>query len=687
MARRRAGLRPRLAVVLIGVCLLSLTVLGVFNYFTTRDALDEAVEERLSGLQTTAARRIADGLQRLEGEVAAIARTDGVATALARFTAAFEDLDRPLSPAQERALREWYEREMVAALDTAGLDSPQVEELLPRSGAGRYLQYHYLVDASQSDPSAYREVYDGFHNRLVTVAEAFGFPSLGLVSTDGDVVYTTAARADLGTSVRSGPYADTGLADVLLDRLNRARTGDAVFVDFEPYLPAGGAPVMFLAAAVRDESQVVGAVVVEVPVAALDFLTTAGGEWQRIGLEDSGEVYVVGPDSLMRSDARLWLEDPRRYLAAMGDAGYDPALADAVERSGSTVFVQPVETEPVAAVDGGHTFTGATRNYLGEATLTSAGPVGVDGLEWTIVADLAQAEADQPLSDYLARLLLLTAIVVPVVGLLGWLLAAWLAGPVRPLLTAADRVSEGDLDTEVGDLGRNEYGDLGRQLDGLTAESRAQRERLTEEERRLTGVLLAALPPRVAEQVRAGDRAMTDVVDTATVVSLTVLGVFSDRLGQDASVELSAAISRELEALAERFGVERVRSASDHHLFTAGLGAPDPDVEAAAGFALAAGEALRRVAEEAGARVSYRAGLSAGDVIAGMFVEHQLSYGVIGHPAQQAMTLDAIAPRGQILVDEVVAAALAGRWRLEPATGLVDVAGEPIAASILTGWA
>jgi class 3 adenylate cyclase len=180
------------------------------------------------------------------------------------------------------------------------------------------------------------------------------------------------------------------------------------------------------------------------------------------------------------------------------------------------------------------------------------------------------------------------------------------------------------------------------------------------------------------------------VVDTATVVSLTVVGIFDrnstgKQLDQDEAVELSAATSRELETLAARFGVERVRSASDHHLFTAGLGAPDPAVAAAAGFALAAGEALHRVAEEAGADVAYRAGLSAGEVIAGMFLENQLSYGVIGDPAQLAMTLDAIASPGQVLVDEAVAAALGNGWRLERATGLVDVAGEPIAASVLLG--
>lgn len=238
--RRAIGLRPRLAIVLIGVCLLSVTALGVFNYLTTRNALDDAVEDRLSGLRVAGARRIADGLRALQGEVRSIARTDSVVAALSGFPAVFDELDREqreLAPDQLRALEEWYEQEVVANLAAAGLEPPPVEDLVPRSVAGRYLQYHYLVAQPPADTGGYREVYETFHPRLVGAAERYGYATLSLVSPGGDVVYSTQQGADLGTSVRDGPYADTALADVVLDRLTHARTGHAVFVDFQRYPP------------------------------------------------------------------------------------------------------------------------------------------------------------------------------------------------------------------------------------------------------------------------------------------------------------------------------------------------------------------------------------------------------------------------------------------------------------------
>ena len=69
-----------------------------------------------------------------------------------------------------------------------------------------------------------------------------------------------------------------------------------------------------------------GALAVEIPNELLVDLTTAGQDWQGTGLGETGEVYVVGEDSTMRTDSRLWLEDPDAYLKLVGDAGYSPEV-------------------------------------------------------------------------------------------------------------------------------------------------------------------------------------------------------------------------------------------------------------------------------------------------------------------------------------------------------------------------
>ncbi len=103
-----------------------------------------------------------------------------------------------------------------------------------------------------------------------------------------NVVYSTKKRIDFGTNGFTGPYADDGLGEVL-DDLTSVAVGDAVVSDTFFYIPTRGAPVIFLAAAIRSGPEVVGAVVTEVPVEVLSAVMTAEFDWQLLGLGDTGE--------------------------------------------------------------------------------------------------------------------------------------------------------------------------------------------------------------------------------------------------------------------------------------------------------------------------------------------------------------------------------------------------------------
>ena len=89
--------------------------------------------------------------------------------------------------------------------------------------------------------------------------------------------------------------------------------------------------------------------------------------------------------------------------------------------------------------------------------------------------------------------------------------------------------------------------------------------------------------------------------------------------------------------------------------------------------------------EEANVDVTYHAGLSSGSVIAGMLSASQITYGVFGDPPRNAMALDSIAGRAQILVDASTAAELGSDWILERTDDLVDLRGEPVTAQVLVG--
>ena len=65
------------------------------------------------------------------------------------------------------------------------------------------------------------------------------------------------------------------------------------------------------------------------------------------------ETYLAGPDNLMRSDSRLFLEDPKEYRREAIAAGTPPDVVDKAIRLGGTTLVQPVPSAGLRAAQRG----------------------------------------------------------------------------------------------------------------------------------------------------------------------------------------------------------------------------------------------------------------------------------------------------------------------------------------------
>jgi class 3 adenylate cyclase len=680
------------------VAVLSVLLLGLLNYFQARHLLTESVSDQLVNQQAAKALAIRNGVERLEQAVVVTAQTSQIIDAVSAFSATYDGLAGPdlLDAEQETELDAFYVT-ILEAIAELGLESIAPEDLQPGSEAGRYLQYHYIV-ANDSDPrsdlvaapgddSDYGAVHTERHPDLVELRTQLAFGDLLLVDTEGNIVYSVDKRLDFATNAATGPYKNSGMGEAVTSRLAAAPVGEAVFVDFELYLPAAGKPSLFVASAIRDEARTIGALLVEIPIDGLNNLTIGNGEWEENGLGETGEVYVVGRDRLMRTDSRLWIEDPQQYLTRLEKERFDPSLGPLIETFGSTVLLQPVDTKAVVEALDGERFLGRTSNYLGQSSLTASGPVGAEQVDWVVVAEVSAGEASDPLRDYVIRIIIAGLVLIPIVIFLAFLFADRMTRPVRPVVAAAAAVAQGNLDTKLPDLGRNEFGDVGRRLNLLTAALREKEEALAAEEKEITRLLLSALPTRVVQALRDGEQEVLDLVDTATVVAFDVDGIVDGAgLDEEAGVQLSTEFSQRIEAIADQLNIERVRSSTDQHVFASGLDTPDSAVDVAADFALQVVEAMADLKQKHGLEMTYRAGISAGHVIAGLLHADQLTYGVFGDPPRTAMALAGVAATDQILIDDATAAELhGGEWTLEPAAGLVDLQGNELAALALRG--
>lgn len=679
---RRRGLRSRLSRRLVGVALVSVLLLSGVNFIFARLLINDTVESQVMALRDSRVEAVERGFGRLQANVSVLAANPSVVDALSELANEYSQLDDDITDAQAEALEALYAEEVLAPFLAAGADVPSASELLPASPAGRYVQYHYIAENTAGfddremlddagDGSAYSAAHAVHHPLLLELMQNARMSDLLLVDAESlEVVYSTKKRIDLGTNVLEGPYGETGLREVI-DELSRAAISETAVSDSWFYIPTAGDPVFFLASALRSGTRVVGAVITEVPVEVITAVATGDGNFESLGLGETGEIYVVGGDRTLRSDSRRWIEDPESYLTEFNKRYDDQRTADLIAAVGSPVLLQPVDNEAITAGLEGDEFVGTVTSYLGTEALAAAGPAQVGNLDWVVVAEFATSETDGALESYVGRLLLVIAILLPLIMAIGFLIARNLTKPVQVLVGAAASVADGDADTDIPDFGRNEIGDVSRQLEAMDRELKLRQQEMVDEEAGINEMLTAVLPARLVDRVRGGEQGIVDIFDTATMISLSVDAI-PDAGGadQDIVLEIIERIDEELGELMQRHGVERMRRSTGTELFVAGLGSDDPRAADASRFAVGAVEMIAAVAAEFRQPLVARAGLSAGDVATGVIGSGQMAFGVWGDPPGIAVTLDSLAQAGQVLIDGKVAAQLDQQWDIGPAENL-----------------
>jgi class 3 adenylate cyclase len=209
------------------------------------------------------------------------------------------------------------------------------------------------------------------------------------------------------------------------------------------------------------------------------------------------------------------------------------------------------------------------------------------------------------------------------------------------------------------------------------------RERQLDLERaRSESLLLNILPRPIAERLKARQEAGERRHLAETLPEVTVL--FADAVGftrQTASSEPEAVVAAldgfftRCDVLADRFGLEKIKTVGDAYMAVAGAPERLPDHEAAAAeMALAIVEDLRDARWPSGDAIDVRVGIATGPAVAGVIGRRKFVYDLWGDTVNLASRLESQGRPGGILVSEPLAERLEGRYELGPAQ-VIDVKG------------
>jgi adenylate cyclase len=191
-------------------------------------------------------------------------------------------------------------------------------------------------------------------------------------------------------------------------------------------------------------------------------------------------------------------------------------------------------------------------------------------------------------------------------------------------------------------------------------------------------LLLNVLPEPVAERLKAEDGIIADACPEVTVLFADIVGFtpLSARLSAPELVTVLDHVFAEWDALAARFGVEKIKTIGDAYMVAAGVPLHrDDHVEAIADMALAMQPVLARYAAESGLALEVRLGIDTGPVVAGVIGRAKFIYDLWGDTVNTASRMESNATTGMIQVTERVYARLRDRYELEP-RGTIDIKGK-----------
>jgi class 3 adenylate cyclase len=663
-----SSMTTRLAAAVVGVSLVSLLVATIVGLTAGRDLGTDLYEDRLVAMSASASSDAKGHMTSLQNTAAALATSPQAVAALDAFADGHAELlAAPGDLTAETAeLVTRYQEQYVAPLRAAGRDL-DLRDIAPENEAGVYLQSHYSVEPDASvkpdaivdagDGSAWTEAHSVIHPVYRDVVDRRNLVDLYLVEPEnGYVVYSASKRPDLGTSLDAGPFSGTQLASVTAQLRDDPSLG-VLTNDLSFYDPALTTPVGVIAAPVMDGPRLAGVFVMLYDNAPLTELLTADGDWDEGRFPPTGETFLVGADGTTRSEPRTFIEDPKSHLDAAAEAGL---LTDDerqfIEASGTTILTQRVAEATADAGPEGDEGVERHPTMDGREAFSTVATVSVDSIDWWAVAEMEVEAAEGDIDRFGEVLIVGSAIFVVA---LAFLAVGWANGIVSPVRLMSDRLgSDRRINTEplvIPPRSPVEFHQLAASFGAMSDALNEQQARLSLARDDRIVLLRRLLPAKVADRVAAGDgRTLEEIPDaSAVVVVLRGLDASAEGAAESSDRELVDGLHADLDDLAERHGLERVKVVGDAYFAACGHDRPYLDhAPRSVAFAADAQDAVREIGAATPDGLDVAIGLGSGRVTVAMTGGTRMIYDVWGPAVTTAHQLARRADPGQIVVSD-----------------------------------
>ena len=198
-------------------------------------------------------------------------------------------------------------------------------------------------------------------------------------------------------------------------------------------------------------------------------------------------------------------------------------------------------------------------------------------------------------------------------------------------------------------------------------------------------LLLNILPKPIAERLKAQQSTIADSFADVSVLFADIVGFteLSARMSPTELVKRLNVIFSHFDQLAEKYGVEKIKTIGDAYMVVGGLPMPrDDHAEAIAQMALGMQAKIAKLSADTGEKLAIRVGINSGPVVAGVIGVSKFTYDLWGDTVNVAARMEATGFAGRIQVTDVTYELLKDKYLLER-RGVIQVKGK---GNMMTYW-
>ncbi|MCG8669766.1 MAG: methyl-accepting chemotaxis protein [Pseudomonadales bacterium] len=438
------------------------TIIGWQSITIADNSLSKSTETNLSAIRENQKSQIENYFATIEGQIKNLSSNLMIVEAMQEFDSAFDEYDQQvanLDANAKDALKRYYIDEFGETYKTQNPNSEHgaLDRYIQLSENSLKLQHTFISDnpnplgeknalvGAANNVSDYNRLHQRYHPIVNQYLEEFGYYDIFLVEPEnGYIVYSVFKELDYATSLESGPYKNSGIAEAYRKGKQDLGKNQTYLTDFNRYYPSYENQAAFISSPIYSGNKKIGVLIFQMPIDKINNIMSADQQWQDIGLGKTGQSVIVGENKTLRSQARGMIENPEAHGKMLVSKGYSERTISEILARGSSIGIETRDTPAVEELMAGK--TGIDINKLGdESFLIAYTPLNIKDVNWGIITEITEAEATAAQTSMENTVLLSLLMVVFILGLIsvvsGIFIGKGISGPITNIINVLQSIS------------------------------------------------------------------------------------------------------------------------------------------------------------------------------------------------------------------------------------------------------